>query len=355
MKSIITHSGYPNSKILTADGWKWLSEIMPGDKVMTIAPDGKTITYTAAINCQAAVGQLDIAFVNTRLNLTVSQDQPIFVLHNQKGVPTPTMIAARDLKCADKLPMTGYQWHGKDEPYFILPAIEKKVNQHKTVIVPEKKIDMKAWLEFFGFWLADGCTTSRNRVKITQSRKNRDYTKKLLEEIGFQYMIESVHKNCACDNYCIQDQQLWQYLAQFGKSHQKYIPQEFLMLDIPYLERLYHGYISGDSTVGHFGIELSSVSQKLVENLEELILKYKGILVRFHPQQGKKDVRPCYRGKFKEDGKLKFAHFGKPEKISRKERLYSLTLETANPMLLLSNNRLMWVANANQSFAAPLS
>lgn len=355
MKSTQKHSGYPDSKILTAGGWKWLSEVVPGDKIITIAPDGKTITYAAAIDCQSAVGQLDMAFVSTRLNLLINQDQPIFVMHTQKGVLMPTIVAAENLRCADRMPMQGYQWHGKEEPYFVLPAIDKKVNQHKTVIVPEKKIDMKAWLEFFGFWLADGCTTSRNRVKITQNRKNRDYTKSLLEKIGFQYIIESVHKECECDNYCIQDQQLWQYLAQFGKSHEKYIPQEFLMLDIPYLECLYHGYISGDSTVGHFGIELSSVSPRLVENLEELILKCKGRLVRFHPRKDREDVRTCYRGKYKEDGRYKYAYFGKPQKISRKERLYRLTLETSNPMLLLSDDRLMWVANANQGFAATVS
>jgi len=67
-------------------------------------------------------------------------------------------------------------------------------------------------------------------------------------------------------NYEIYDRQIWEYFKQFGNSYQKFIPNEFLLLDKKYLQELLKFYLIGDCSY-------YSVSNKLKNNIQEILIK----------------------------------------------------------------------------------
>lgn len=142
----------------------------------------------------------------------------------------------------------------------------------------EKLLDMDKWLEFFGFWVAEGWTSKTkglHQVGIAQ-KKDNDYLEKMfniLTDLGFNPTYTK-------DKYQIRvfDHQLWEYLGQFGDALEKYIPRFIFNLS-PRQQKLFlDWYIKGD---GHIGVQNGKYikttcftsSQKLSNDLQELAFK----------------------------------------------------------------------------------
>ena len=74
----------------------------------------------------------------------------------------------------------------------------------------------------------------------------------------------------------MRDSQLFQYLKQFGKASNKFIPQEIKSLSKELLEIFFEYYIKGDGhTYGrnHQGLSATTISIKLRDDLQEIALK----------------------------------------------------------------------------------
>ena len=203
------------------------------------------------------------------------------------------------------------KWNGKEEKFFILPKYFKKftnkTKKNRTSYKKPLKLDMDSWLEFFGYWISEGSLDNPNIVELWQNADSPVFQKmiKITKKLGFSFSTPIRQRkghNHPEGEVRIQSIQLRNYLKQFGKSYQKYIPQQFLNLSSRQLQILINALMEGDGYIQnkkHTGYKTSS--KKLINNFYELLLKTgkSGTLSTTPPEKAKirgkiYNIKECY-------------------------------------------------------------
>lgn len=171
-----------------------------------------------------------------------------------------------------------------DTKYFILPEYKMEcrgIKSYKISLHKKRKILMDDWLKFFGIWLAEGWLTKQyskygdrySHIHIGQNKGEKsEIIAKIISNISnkFRYVISK--KNPKWGEFIFTDIQLAQYLQQFGKSHDKFIPREILNnVSKKQLKMLLDVLMMGDGR--YDGKRCHTVSYALANNVQELILK----------------------------------------------------------------------------------
>jgi hypothetical protein len=130
--------------------------------------------------------------------------------------------------------------------------------------------EMGDWLEFFGWFISEGCVDKKaGVVQIAQKKhiERVERIKELLIRMGF---TGNHHGN----RFKISSKILSRVLSVFGKSHQKYIPREYLQYGGGHLRRLYDGLVLGDGfETQSGGNAYYTVSKQLANDVQEIALK----------------------------------------------------------------------------------
>jgi hypothetical protein len=350
-----------DTEVKTNHGWKLISQVDPEqDMILVAETDTREISYAQPLQVTVAPYEGTLMHLETRqVNLMLTDKTPLHLVrkHTSEGrcIYTPQQAEnAGKKKNGDLLPLSGFRYHNGNEMEFILPAITV-TKRKKEVTYPERRIDMKCWLEFFGFWLADGCCRgplssgkTLYAVFIKQKEDNGDYVLSLLRNIGFTPRVEH-YKAKGYNNYCIYDRQLWEYLRQFGKSEDKYIPEEFLSLAPEYLEALFRGYINGDGKECRTCKVLSSRSKRLLDNVQELVLKLEGKVTQarkeyYTVQDGSRRWVWVIDYSMNERKRKNYTCYGEAKCVDYKGDVCGLQIEPGKVMLLRRNNTIMWAA-----------
>ena len=143
---------------------------------------------------------------------------------------------------------------------------------------------MNDWLSFFGFWIAEGCTSLRKKVRegrrnlyyeyqirITQNKgETADQFEKVLERLPFNYNKKITGKKI---EFVIGNKQLFIYLRQFGKSGDKFIPENIRDLSKNQLRVLFDWMMKGDGHIGNGNVEYYTKSKRLADDVQEIVLK----------------------------------------------------------------------------------
>lgn len=358
-----------DTEVMTNKGWKLFKDVnIEKDLILSLNPNTKEMEYVKAVDyyCNRYDGVM-YNFKSRNVDLFVTPNHRMYAVDSNNKVlydKENKLIMASDVKKTHLLPRDGFSFKGIRQNYFILPqTTQKEQYSRKEITIPEKSIPMGDWLEFFGFYLADGCfrdhinSKNGNRdytISVKQHRKNEEYVLNLFERIGFKANI-SIDGDKA--NYWVHSKQLWTYLKQFGRSYEKYIPNDFLKLDKEYLERLLKGYSNGDSYQNEKEIHYSSVSKKLILNIQEILLKIYGHLFQI------REVKSKYKGEpyiyFMISRTKNIIHsfntkYGVPQKKEYHSNVYCLQLEKNHIMLVKRNGIVSWCGNCFRSFAKTL-
>jgi hypothetical protein len=136
----------------------------------------------------------------------------------------------------------------------------------KTRTQPAVKISMDIWLEFLGYYLSEGSTSTRKyeyRVDVHQN-----------EGEGLQKIFECMKQlpfkiHLGKDEVRIYSKQLWSYLSLLGVQPIRYIPMEFKQLCSRQLNILYNALMFGDGAENGY----YSSSKRLAEDVQELRIK----------------------------------------------------------------------------------
>ena len=357
-----------DTEVLTNNGWKYIKDVnIETDLIYSLNPDTNEIEIVKAVDfISSPVNGKLYHYSSHNMDFAVTGNHKMFTYYkNCKGdIVYKGLVDASDIKKSDLLKLTGFEWEGKDIPKFILPeTTQKEQYSRKEIVVPSKEIDMKSWLEFFGFYLADGCIRLGNNVQgnpryvisIKQNVANESYVIKLCKNIGFDCHIS--RRKDGNNNYIIYSKQLWEYLSKFGKSENKYIPREFLELNKEYLDCLFRGYINGDSHNGNGDIILSSKSKMLMDNMQEIILKLFGQICKVRTVDGKYKGESYIYYMISLQRNIKhrnFAKYGVPKMIDYNDNVYCLTLEKNHIMLIRHNNTIGWCGNCFREYVGQL-
>tara|TARA_R110000868_G_scaffold19400_7_gene83596 strand:+ start:6496 stop:8991 length:2496 start_codon:yes stop_codon:yes gene_type:complete len=291
----------PDTEILTDEGWKRFDELDQTEFVATLNPNSNTLEYNKPTGyiCEPFDGELNCA-KNGLIEYEVTPN------HNMFASTVKSLTHKKlDLKLVQSKDIHGKNFHVKRDAHWVADEVDvmvipklifeeelveadaneytnmtKKPTKYKTMMMEkygdDLELDMDKWLEFFGFWMAEGWTTKTNnlyQVGIAQSKDN-DYLETqftLLTELGFKPTYTKDGKQIRVFN-----RQLWSYLRQFGNSYEKYVPTEVLDLPPRQLNLFLGWFIKGDgyiekNTYGRMRGWTSSL--ELAGNLQEIALK----------------------------------------------------------------------------------
>jgi len=264
-----------DTEILTSQGWKFFSDLNGEELVATLNPFSGNVEYQRPIGYNKFEYNGDIYKLNNRrIDFCVNPGHKLFVgvgdsyykCRNSrfKLLPIDDIINYKFLKFKrDCL------WNGNDKEYFELPSVKYnnyRYNGHGSVV----KIRMTDWLWFFGIWLAEGdLGRQKNKysyqVRLSISNKDdRKLVKLWCEKLGFgilEYRRWLI----------ISNKQLYVYLNQFGKAHDKFIPSYIKNLNSDYLNILFKSMMFGDGD--RRGYRYTTVSEKLADDFSEICFK----------------------------------------------------------------------------------
>jgi len=123
------------------------------------------------------------------------------------------------------------------------------------------------WIEFLGWFLSEGCVYG-TRLYISQKKKSKYFGH--LEQL-MKHIASTVGRTLCYRQHAFQFRYkpLTDYLSQFGKAHQKYVPQEIKDAIPEQIVRFMDTYAMGDGS----GSTISTTSSRMANDLQELALK----------------------------------------------------------------------------------
>jgi len=286
----------PDTEILTNEGWKRFDQLNQTETVATLNPKTNEIEYHKPTGyiCEPFDGELNcVKKGDVEYEVTPN--------HNMYASVVNSLTRKKlDLKLIQSEKIHGKNFHikknglwvGKEEEYFILPMLNEYAEidenesyvdrliskrKNKTLISKygsDKLIKMDDWLQFFGFWMAEGWTSKTkglHQVGIAQTKDNGylSYMFDLLVKMGFNPTYTKDKKQLR-----VFDKKLWNYLSNFGNSFDKYIPREILDLSSRQLGLFLDWFIKGDGHIDKNGrTRAFTSSPTLANDLQEISLK----------------------------------------------------------------------------------
>ena len=267
------------TKVLTKSGWKKFSEISYSDEICTLNLKTDEIEFQNPIRIFTYKYKGKMYKLKTkRLDLLVTPNHKLLYSPCDFRNPKPFELKeARFLFNKSKRFKKDGIWVGKNENYFILPAVRirhgsRYYSGFRTK--KEKKIPIKAWLKFFGFWLAEGWVNESKKGNYNVCLNNQNPNllnemKELLKSFGYKvYQWKNTLR--------VRDYQLFHYVKQFGKSSEKIVPLEIKSLSRELLEILLEYYLKGDGHIygrNRKGLSATTTSTRLRDDLQEIALK----------------------------------------------------------------------------------
>lgn len=288
----------PDTEILTNEGWKRFDSLNQTEMVATLNPKTNELEYHKPTGyiCEPFEGELNCA----KSGLVEYEVTPN---HNMYASVAKSLTHKKlnlELIQSEKIHGKNFHikkdaiWVGKEEEYFILPMLNEYAELEESesyidILISkrchnglsekygsDKHIDMDNWLEFFGFWVAEGWTSKTNglhQVGIAQTKDNGylDYIYNLLIEMGFKPTYTKDRKQIRVFN-----KQLWEYLSNFGNAYDKFIPKEILDLSPRQLTIFLDWFIKGDDHIKKNKYKRTrafTCSPSLANNLQEIALK----------------------------------------------------------------------------------
>ena len=280
-----------NTEVLTKDGWKFFKDIdKDNDTFATINTITKKIEYQKCTDYIEKDSTNMIHFLDTKTDLMVTPDHKMLVAKYNPDLKKKnydlTFVKAKDFNTNTHLIPTKSIWEGIEKTTFTIPSITRSKYLNPDILINEIQksitVNMDDWLAFFGLWITGGST---NKTLNTPEKGNEyyDYTiiikqtigenhkpiEDLLNKLSFKWNKTDINGNV---NYCIYGKQLYSYLAQFGKSKDKFIPKEFKALSKRQLEILFK-WMMFDQVSKNDSYEYYTPSYKLKDDIQEIVLK----------------------------------------------------------------------------------
>ena len=346
------------TECFTRNGWKKYSELRLDDELLSLNHETQEMCYSGIRDIIIRDNNEDMYhFSSDNIDLFVSSKHRCYAVNdyipnlkfgsrirNRKRVHTENITLAKDISATAYIPRTGYTWNSESTiKSIVIPSCIFYQNKTKRVELSDIEISLEKWLPFFGLWLADGCTSSKGyTVSIKQFGDNRKEVRQILDNLGFKY-CEYIEKERESSNFDIHSKQLHQYLSQFGKAKDKFIPRWILDLNTDYLRLFWKWYTFGDSTKNGKGLKISSVSNKLVEGLQEIALKL-GVLCQIRSQSNDKWINTLYLFQFNEKSK-NIRYHNKHKVTNYKGKVWCVTLNTNSVFLVRRNGLIAFSGN----------
>lgn len=257
------------TEILTKNGWKLFKNLTDKEVVATLNTNNELEYQQITRKIKQKASKIFV-YNGVNLNFAVSSGHEFIINQRFHGWlkdkgKKGDIIKRKILTIEELMNAPNRNWIPQSTKWIKKEILEFRIGKYK--------FQMDAWLKFFGLWIADG-TVSMKTVSIDQHQKREKILDGIFNEIGIPYKkyyyIGSVYKSPMV-KFAIHSTILAKYFNQFGKAKDKYIPREFLEFSSRQLQILLEGLMLGDGSRN--GRQYNSYSEKLLDNIQELILK----------------------------------------------------------------------------------
>ena len=254
------------TEILTENGFKLFKDLRADEKVATLDKDGYLVYQLPTKRFQYNYSGEMFHFEGRFLDFMVTPNHRMYVCrpgHNNF-----------ELRRADKCDLVhlrfkrNAKWRGEDRIEFELK--QNKSYHYNTKIITNFPII--PFLKFLGYYLSEGSCIKKDkgtyRINIANSdEKVIREIKKTIKDLGYTPLVErSTFRGVSfCSKF------LYDYLKQFGKASNKFIPKEIKNLKPRLLNILFKAMMAGDGSKR--GREYYTSSKQLADDLQEILLK----------------------------------------------------------------------------------
>jgi hypothetical protein len=343
------------TEILTKNGWKLFKELNKNEEVATLNPKTNGLEYQKIERKTEYEynGKL-INFKNKRINLMVTPEHRVWakkIKNHQKGHPNRVKFGfenAINLLGKENVQIKAIDgWKGKEEKYFILPKIKKSKYDPRLQI---SKIPMDLWLEFIGYYLSEGSfvyNKGHYGIYVAQSKKSKHYQKikECLDRLEFYkwgYNIKSFRTH---------NKQLYEYLKQFGKAKDKFIPKELLHLSERQLKILFDALILGDGTYRPYQYKYATVSKRLADHIQEIGIKLGYSITTSKEELSNPNHNDMYYVRLNKGSKISWVRKYQSRLVDYNGRVYCVTVKKHHILCVKRDEKIVFSGNSFRPFA----
>lgn len=261
-------------EVLTLDGWKEYKDIKKSDKIATL-DDGELVYKKPANlyyypNYEGKMYHIE----SQQVDLTVTTNHRMWVAKS-KGAGKFTEF---DFELAEDI--VGKHVKYQKNANWIQPDYEftlPEVKCRNGIVYPARKLNMDAWLKFFGMWIAEGWTSSVKdkrwldsksyRIQICQCKPRiQKVIVDIMDDFGFNY-------NQCKDKFTINHKQLYDYLETYSVgAPNKFLPEWVWKLSERQCRILLEHMILGDGSYHGVTSRYYTSSIELADDTMRLIM-----------------------------------------------------------------------------------
>lgn len=351
-KDFIFASWHPNcyvegTQVLTKNGWKLFKDVVESDEILSLNPQTRETEYTGIEQMQKYQykGKL-VRFHNRSLECLVTPEHQMVYI-NKWGDHGIRRCTANE--------------YSKNKGAFYRSA-ENNTEDKKEIWFGDRYISFDLYCEFMGYYLADGSMMRDYGIVLSQKQGEPAWEKiqQCIRNLGFEPHISK-------ETIIMYHRAYGRCLLQFGKAHDKFIPQEILTASKRQIRIFLDAFVLCDGSVrnphsfmgnrGNIFVPRKqeriyfTVSPQMAADLGVLLLRI-GHRPSYNMQcvgtSTKKDGTiiksnyPCYR--ISECYAATSTVFDK-EYVDYDGLVYDLTLEKNHIMYIQKNGKCFWGSN----------
>lgn len=233
------------TEILTDDGWKLFKDLNKKEEVATLNPNTNQLEYQKPRLYVDDNNHGELYYYQNRaLDFAVTPNHNMWINARIHGKYKPNY----EFRRADKLGhfnkiQRACKWQGKSD----------------------KSID---WFRIMGIYLSEG-SVYKTRVTIAAKKKNvRKKIMFLLKRMGYKIQQYNDGSTIRFSNIGLS-----KYLKQFGKSYQKFVPNEIKFASKKQINEFLDWYVMGDGRTQNGARIIWTSSKRMADDLQELFIK----------------------------------------------------------------------------------
>ena len=370
------------TEVLTREGWKPFSETSSDEEVLSMNPDTFEMEYLHAIDkVEYRYSGVMVHVAGKEIDFRVTENHNMYVCRanervaRARGHKRPYPRSPKDFQLVPAMHIgrnwkfkTDGIWKGKRMDFFELPEMElpgRYPSQWR--LLPTVRIPMRDWLDFLGWYIAEGNTEYgeiRYEVTLCQ-RKDPVTAENALARLG----IGRVYTTGSPEHqhFSVYAPQLARYLWWLGKAPRKFVPQFVKSLTSEDIRVFLGAYSKGDGHPGRNRASpvLDTTSPRLAGDIQELLLKAgmsssvrnQGVppphaMPEGHMTRGQHPNYEVAARRYSEHG-IDYRKRSRPkfERVEG-ETVYCLTLPKFHLLYVRRNGKAFWCGNSGKTLLA---
>lgn len=269
---------HPETEVLTESGWRLIGHVQPGNKVASLTKDQRIVYSKVADSWKTpcASGKLYSLFQRNGISFRATANHRLVVAEHMIDLSRGWKFKkVSEIKYRRVLRTGDYQSGKERTTYFFREAKGRGLGTNAN---SASSCDMDNWLEFLGWWFAEGgCYIARSRpgalwrqsqspqVNLRQTGRYKKDLRKCLKKLPFRF-----YENKKTGMFIISSRQLYDEMSPLGDTYSKRIPRWIFKLSKRQIRLFFDAFLLGDGSACKTNNQIGLANEGLVDDLQEM-------------------------------------------------------------------------------------